>query len=310
VTALMVDREPAAGRGQAPPATVAQRRALASQILAHHSKSFWWGALLLPEWCRRDAAALYAWCRRCDDAVDVPRDPAVARHAVARLRAELDTIYRGDEPDEPVLAGFAEVMRRHQIPRQHPSDLIDGMAMDIGRVRYQTFEQLLPYCYRVAGTVGVMMAHIMGVRDAETLRRAAELGMAMQLTNISRDVAEDEERDRVYVPRDLWVAADRPPPASVADLLRRAEHLYRSGDRGIAALPWRCAAAVRAARLIYADIGTQLARRGFDFRTGRAVVPRGRKLRLAVQALLGIPRAMVSRISGRLLAGLRGSKST
>ena len=307
MTVSVVDR---AREADASPrgAAVAERQALARRILAHHSKSFWWGALLLPEWCRRDAAALYAWCRRCDDAVDVPRDPAVARRAVARLRAELGAIYDGSEPGDPVLAGFAEVVRRHRIPRQHPSDLIDGMAMDIGRVRYQTFEQLVPYCYRVAGTVGVMMAHIMGVRDAETLNRAAELGMAMQLTNICRDVVEDEARDRVYVPQELC-APEGPTPASVAELLRRADNLYRSGDRGVPALPWRCATAVRAARLIYADIGTQLARRGFDFRAGRAVVPRLRKLRLAARAVLGIPFALVSRAARRLWAGRRGSAS-
>ena len=278
--------------------SAAERRVLARRILAHHSKSFWWAALLLPEDCRRDAAALYAWCRRCDDAADLPDDPEVARRAVARLRTELDAIYRDEEPSDPILLGFADVVRRHQIPYQHPSDLIDGMAMDLGPVRYQTFEQLLPYCYRVAGTVGLMMAHLMGVRDTATLNHAADLGIAMQLTNICRDVLEDEGRDRIYVPRELC-AADGPTPESVAELLRRAEAFYRSGDRGISALPWRCAIAVRAARLIYSDIGGQLARRGFDFRLGRVVVPRRRKLRLALRALRGLPGDLLKRAVAR-----------
>jgi 15-cis-phytoene synthase len=273
---------------------VAGRRALARRILARHSKSFWWGALLLPTAVARDAAALYAWCRRCDDAVDLPRDAQVARAAVSRLRAELETIYAGTDAAlaDPVLAGFAEVVRRHQLPKQYPAELLDGMTMDIGPVRYQTFDQLLPYCYRVAGTVGLMMAHMMGVRDRDTLRRAADLGIALQLTNICRDVAEDEARDRVYVPAELYAgSASGPTRAAVAALLGRAEAFYASGDRGLSALPWRAAVAVRAARLIYADIGTQLARRQFDFRRGRVVVSRLRKLHLVLRAIAGGPRA-------------------
>ncbi|HEX2658643.1 MAG TPA: phytoene/squalene synthase family protein [Polyangia bacterium] len=267
---------------------LAARQVMARQILATHSKSFWWASLLLPEGCRRDAAALYAWCRRCDDAADLPQDPEVARRAVTRLRAELDAVYRGEQLADPVLVGFAEVIHRHQIPYQHPSDLIDGMAMDLGPVRYQTFEQLVPYCYRVAGTVGLMMAHLMGVRDAATLSHASDLGIAMQLTNICRDVVEDAGRDRVYVPQELC-GTEGPTTDAVAELLRRAESYYRSGERGLPALPWRCAVAVRAARLIYGDIGVQLARRGFDFRAGRVVVPRRRKLWLALRALAAIP---------------------
>ena len=94
-------------------------------------------------------------------------------------------------------------MRRHQLPRRSPEDLLDGMAMDVGAVRYRTFDELLLYCYRVAGTVGLMMAQIMGVRIPSALRRAADLGMAMQLTNICRDVAEDAARDRSYLPADI-----------------------------------------------------------------------------------------------------------
>lgn len=275
---------------------LAQRRALARKILARHSKSFWWGALLLPTALARDASALYAWCRRCDDAVDIPHDAQVARAAVARLRTELDDIYDGrDGGADPVLAGFAEVVRRHRLPKQYPSELLDGMAMDIGPVRYRTFEQLLPYCYRVAGTVGLMMAHMMGVRDQAALGRAADLGIAMQLTNICRDVAEDEGRDRVYVPAELCHPSSGPTPAAVADLLARADAFYASGDRGLPALPWRAAIAVRAARLIYADIGAQLARRGFDFRRGRVVVPRVRKLRLALRAVFQMTWGMILR---------------
>lgn len=283
---------------------------VARRTLARHAKSFWWAARLLPAWCRRDAAALYAWCRRCDDAVDLPTDVATARAAVRRMRAELDNIYcpiRSQLLLDPVLSGFRDVVRRHAIPRRHADDLIDGMAMDVGTVRYRTFDDLLLYCYRVAGTVGLMMARVMDVRDPVALRRAADLGIAMQLTNISRDVAEDERRDRLYLPAELAVTGGRPTAAAtssqksrtVAELLRRANGFYASGDRGLAALPLRCAVAIRAARLIYAEIGVKIARRGFDVYAGRAVVPRWRKLWLVLRALMAAPAMAWRRLPSR-----------
>ncbi len=258
-----------------------ERQRIAGRILRHHAKSFSWAALLLPRWCRQDAAALYAWCRRCDDAVDLAANDREATAAVVRLRRELDDVYGPTDLRDPVLAGFQDVVRRHGLPRIPCDELLAGMKMDLGRVRYAKYDDLIIYCYRVAGTVGLMMARIMGVGDAPALRRAVDLGIAMQLTNICRDVAEDEARDRVYLPAELLVAG---VPSAVADLLRRAEVLYRSGDRGLSALPARCAAAIRAARLIYSDIGRVIAARGFDVHAGRAFVPRRRKLRLALQA--------------------------
>jgi phytoene synthase len=267
---------------------MATRAALARRILAHHSKSFSLAGRLLPASCRDDAAALYAWCRRCDDAVDVPAEPAVRSAAVRRLRAELEAVAADAPQSDPVLASFADVARRHAIPLRHAHELLDGMEMDVGAVRYRTVDELLVYCYRVAGTVGLMMAHVMGVRDAASLRRAADLGMAMQLTNICRDVDEDERRDRVYLPEELLGDTGAPPErGAVRALLRRADGLYRSGDVGLARLPLRCAFAIRAARLIYADIGRQIARAGFDVRAGRAVVSRGRKLWLVLRAAVG-----------------------
>jgi phytoene synthase len=271
-------------------AVAAQR--LARGIMRSRARSFSWAARLLPAAHRDDATALYAWCRRCDDAVDTVADPATAARAVARLRNELAQIYAGVPMTDPILAGLQEVVRRHALPRLYAEELVAGMAMDVGAVRYPTFEALLLYCYRAAGTVGLMMAHIMGVRDAQALRHAADLGIAMQLTNICRDVAEDEGRGRVYLPAELLgpEAPRRAGPragAAAAELLRRADGFYGSGDAGLPALPWRCAAAVRAARLIYAEIGRVLARRRWDLYAGRAVVSPARKAWLVVRAIAG-----------------------
>lgn len=265
---------------------------IASEVMRRHARSFSWAARLLPSDVRADAATLYAWCRRCDDAVDEAPDAATAQAALGRLREELDEIYGERPPADPSLAGMHELVRRRALPRGPAAELLEGMAMDLGRVRYETFKDLLIYCHRVAGTVGLLMAHVMGVRDAVALRRADDLGIAMQLTNICRDVAEDERRDRVYLPVDL-LGGDLLPsqaghrtPAAVASLLVRADVFYRSGDAGLRALPTACAGAIRAARLIYSDIGRVLARRGFDVWAGRAVVSPARKLWLATRAIL------------------------
>ena len=266
----------------------------ARRILAHHSKSFALAGKLLPADVRRDAAALYAWCRRCDDAVDDPAATNDRALAVRRLRSELDGVYAGVPQHDPVLGGLHDVVHRHDLPRRFADDLLAGMAMDVGVVRMATLDDLLLYAYRAAGTVGLMMAHLMGVRDAGTLRRAADLGMAMQLTNVCRDVAEDEQRGRVYLPADLLQGAPAPTRArttaarAVAAVLGHAEAFYRSGDVGLARLPFRCAVAIRAARLIYAEIGAVVARRGFDVGAGRAVVSRGRKLFLLARAAAGV----------------------
>ena len=288
---------------------VKERQALARRILHRHARSFSWAARLMPARVRDDATLLYAWCRRCDDAVDLAADPETARAAVERLRRELDAVC-GEAPlADPTLEGFRDVLERHRIPRRYADELLDGMAADIGRIRYARVQDLLIYCYRVAGTVGIMMAHLMGVRDGAALRHATDLGIAMQLTNICRDVVEDERRDRVYVPAAL-LGGDLPPTqagagtaTAVATLLRVAEDHYRSGDAGLPALPAACAWAVRAARLIYAEIGAVIARRGFDVLRGRAVVSPSRKLWLVLRAVAGTAAARIARPPRRFLRG-------
>jgi phytoene synthase len=174
--------------------------------------------------------------------------------------------------------------------------------MDADCRRYETLEDLLLYCYRVAGTVGLMMCHVMGVSDPRGLRHAAHLGMAMQLTNISRDVLEDWGRGHVYLPDELlgaraadalWARLGEPQlprhldpevRRAVQRLLDHAASLYRSGDAGMRWLSWRCALSVRTARHVYAEIGDVIGARGHDVWQGRAVVPGRRKLALVARA--------------------------
>lgn len=266
--------------------------AVARATIAAHSKSFALASRLLDARTRDQTAVVYTYCRRADDAIDdAPSEPALA---LAGLRAELDAIY-GGAPDDRVLAAFAAIARERSIPRAYPEALLAGMAMDVDGTHYATLDQLRVYAYRVAGVVGLLMCHVFGLRDDAALVPAAQLGIAMQLTNISRDVAEDWDRGRLYLPDELLarhgaggLAADlgRPLPrtalpalaASVRELLALADASYRAADRGIPALPWRAALAVRAARSVYAAIGDELRRRDCDVSAGRARVATAGKL--------------------------------
>ena len=180
------------------------------------------------------------------------------------------------------------------------------MAMDVAGVRYADWSVLLRYCYRVAGTVGLMMCHVMGVDDDEALAHAAHLGIAMQLTNVARDVREDWERGRLYLPDDLACGAGAADlghalggalPASAraavaratAAVLERADAYYRSGDAGLRHLSPRCAFAVRTARLVYSRIGERVRAQGCDPLAGRAVVSGGRKAAAAARARARAP---------------------
>jgi len=273
---------------------------LSRLVLAQNSKSFALAAKLLPPESRDDAAVLYAYCRRADDAADDEAPLSVRTERVARLERELYSIYAGEAQSDPLLAAFQAVVERCHIPERYPRDLLEGLRTDLGVVRLRTLDELLLYSYRVAGTVGLMMCHVTGLRDARALENAVHLGIAMQLTNVCRDVEEDFRRGRVYLPASLLeecgaAALDpdfdrslEPCRAALAravkSLLSLAERYYASGDAGIPALPPRAALAVRAARLVYAGIGDELARRGYDVLAGRAVVSLRRKLGMLLRA--------------------------
>lgn len=289
-------------------------------VLAKHSKSFAMAGRLLSPTCRDDAAVLYAWCRRADDAID-ECSAADAPERLLALRAELEMVYSGTRPKEATLESFQDLVRRYAIPIQHPQALLDGFGMDLGVVRLMTIDELLLYSYRVAGVVGLMMCPVLGVRDPAALQHAADLGIAMQLTNISRDVKEDWQRNRLYIPEEILTSAGlaglgtrlgQPLPeearqgltSAVRAVLELADKYYLSGDLGIPFLPPRAAFAIRTARKVYSAIGTGLRRRNCDPLQGRVVVARHEKIRLVMQALI---EELVARVTQRLSQGWFGS---
>ena len=243
------------------------------ETLRHHAKTFFWAWLLLPAGARGVVAELYAFCRAIDDLAD---------GGAADRGPKLDA-WRAR-----VAAGADEACARFEaagIERRWILDLLDGAIGDVDFRQPADEAELDRYCYRVAGVVGLMMCPLLGVRDADARQHAVDLGSAMQLTNIARDIAEDERLGRRYVPA-AW-DFDR---ARVGDVTRRlltkAEGLYESGARGLRYLPWRARISIAVARVTYRAIGSALARQDYDSYRGRAYVSFGRKVWLSLTELI------------------------
>lgn len=265
--------------------------AACSAAIRHGSKSFDAASRLLPGRVRAPALALYAFCRFADDAVDLEAGKSAA---VLGLRERLDRAYAGRPRDTPADRAFAAMIAAHEMPRALPEALLEGFAWDAAGRRYRTLSDLRCYCARVAASVGAMMTVLMGVRSADALARACDLGTAMQLTNIARDVGEDARAGRLYLPLD-WLAEEGVDPADllarprhgpelgrvVGRLLSEAQRLYYRSEAGIAALPVGARPAIFAARLIYAEIGVRIRAVGDDAVTRRARTGRVCKLALA-----------------------------
>lgn len=263
------------------------------------SRTFYAASLILPPAIRRPAYGLYAFCRLSDDAVDLDNG---CHQALERLRTRLARAYEGRPLPFPADRAMADLLRRFAIPPEIPGALLEGFAWDIAGRRYATLDELLAYATRVAGTVGVMMTLLMGVRDAQALARACDLGCAMQLTNIARDIGEDARAGRLYLPLD-WLHEEgvdaetflREPhfddamAALVARLLAEAEKLYTRSRSGIAQLPLTCRPAIAAAASIYAEIGRLIDRERIDTVRRRAHVSTSRKIQLLANSILEAP---------------------
>ncbi|NJR13707.1 MAG: phytoene/squalene synthase family protein [Phyllobacteriaceae bacterium] len=262
------------------------------------SKSFHAASLLLPGRIRLPARALYAFCRASDDLVDDAPEVRQGGHSGARqLRARLDAVYAGRPSNAIEDRVFAKLVTAFGMPRTLPEALVEGFEWDEAGIRYQTIDDLIAYATRVASTVGMMMTVIMGMRERTLLARAADLGIAMQLTNIARDVGEDARRGRLYLPLD-WLDAEGidadallANPAHgealgrvVARLLAVAETYYSSGLTGVCGLPLDCRPAIRSAAYIYREIGREIARAGHNTVDTRAHTSTNKKIELIVYA--------------------------
>lgn len=268
------------------------------QIIEAGSKSFATAARLFKREIRDDVYLLYAWCRHCDDVIDGQKLGFDAELLAAddqqdrlrRITEQTRKALNGEPVDSAPFTGLQFVVQRHEIPTNYPMELLEGFVMDVEGYRYDTLEDTLLYCYHVAGVVGIMMAYIMGVRKQDVLLRAADLGIAFQLTNIARDVMDDAKVNRVYLPNS-WLRQVGVSPQKidarenrnavfrvVKRLLNEAERFYESAREGIRELPLSCAWAISAADGVYHNIGDMVIARGANAWDERAGTSRYRKL--------------------------------
>ncbi|TVQ52775.1 MAG: phytoene synthase [Spirulina sp. DLM2.Bin59] len=264
------------------------------QITAHYSKTFYMGTLLMPPEKRQAIWAIYEWCRRTDELVDGPKAAATTPETLDQWEHHLETVFAG-HPQEDADVALVDTLERFPIPIEPFRDMIAGQRMDLYRSRYETFKELELYCYRVAGTVGLMTSPVLGFVESTpsqtgAIEAAIALGIANQLTNILRDVGEDAGRGRIYLPledldrfhyteKDLFnsVVDDR-WRAFMKFEIQRAQDFYHHAEQGIRALNPDARWPVWSALMLYQGILTVIEQNGYDVFNQRAFVPKGRKL--------------------------------
>ena len=265
-----------------------------ASILARHGSSFQFASHLLGACHGQRATRLYAFCRRVDDLVDEASDLQAAARALDALEVALRTGVGGPA----WLTDLRQLQVETGLSHRPLLDLIEGVRRDLGEVAFQSEEDLIAYAFQVAGSVGLMMCAVLDVRDPRAYPFAIDLGIAMQLTNIARDVGADARLGRRYLPA-TWVdgasAADIRAPnetlqtqlcAATRRLLELAERYYRSGEAGLGFLPPRARFAILTAARVYRGIGARIAQCGFRSWDQRAVVSKSNKMFLAAGALM------------------------
>lgn len=256
----------------------------AHETMRRHAKSFTWAARLFPRQAATDVAILYAFCRNVDDIAD--HHPAhVARRELASIRSDLDAA----SSCRPDVQAFIDLGQQLRIDSRLPQIFVDAIKSDTGKVRVELWDDLVRYAYGVASTVGLMMCSVMRVRDPAALPFAVDLGIAMQLTNIARDVVDDARNDRLYLPYEM-LGKDIEPHHILSggpsirqqvayvrnQLLGRAAQYYRSADKGMRFIPFRARLAVTTASRLYEAIGPRI--RAESAWSGRAFVRDSEKI--------------------------------
>ena len=277
------------------PSTVNQSMPDAEVVLATKGRTFYWARYLLGQVYGGRATRLYGFCRHLDDLVDEASSNEEARRALDSHRSDL----LGGRSNDPLVADALALMQQCAIDPIFALELISGVESDLEAVRIADVDELLRYCYKVAGTVGLMMTGVLDVKCPRALPHAIDLGIAMQLTNICRDVAEDAALNRRYLPASLLgeieVGQLITPELSIQSeikhclktLLTLADQYYKSGEAGLHYLPLNARAAILVAGRVYREIGQVLKARDFAYWEGRAFVTSRVKLSRTAAALVG-----------------------
>jgi phytoene synthase len=259
------------------------------QVTRRASKTFYWSSLFLPRHKRMAAWAIYAFCRSVDDIADTPEKDTDPIAALDVWRQRLRQVYQG-VVTHPIMRAWADMLERYDVPLAPALELIDGVQTDLGAVHFATFDELYRYCYCVAGTVGLLMTPVLGYASAEALPCAVQLGVAMQLTNILRDVGEDAALGRIYLPSDemarfgyceselLQNVVNLPFIDLMQFQIARACEYYERARPGIALLDPSVRLAIQASAELYRGILGSIMANGYDVFTQRAYVPLSSKV--------------------------------
>ena len=276
-------------------------------ITRKHAKTFYMATRFLPYQKQRGIFAVYGLCRTLDDIVDetpmvngrrTNQSRAQIIHRLEKFRVELVSAYRGAEQKNNVLIAFADVLNRYHISLEHPLTLLDGVKMDLVKNRYDNFEQLYEYSYKVASVVGLMTTEIFGYKNLNAINHAVELGIAMQLTNILRDVGEDLTRNRIYIPKedldrfelteeDLFKRKMTP---NFVELMKfqidRAREYYKRADKGIPMLEKDSRLPVLLARENYSRILNKIEENNYQVFNHRAYLNATEKFSILPKIML------------------------
>lgn len=268
----------------------------AARQTAKHSKSFYFATRFFPPRLAKSAHAVYWFCRHTDDLVDECLTLEQGRRDLETWARAVESAFRGEPIEHPVLAAFMDAKRRHAIPDEYPLELIEGMRMDLEKTRYDDFDGLRLFCYRVASVVGLMMSHAIGFGEG-ALPYAVDLGIAMQLTNILRDIGEDLDRGRIYLPggemarfgytEDMFARRERNDEfrALMRFQCGRARAYYAASSPGIPLLSPDGRFAVKVASDVYREILARIEQSDYDVFDRRAYVPAGRKYWITLRGM-------------------------
>lgn len=263
-------------------------------MLSHYGKSFAWAATVLPARQLQDARKVYAFCRYIDDIVDEHPNKIQAK----QLLQDIQYAITRTASDDPIVADMIECQQRLEIPSVILIQLIEGVGKDLSLTQIENEEELLQYSYGVASTVGLLMCYVFGVRAKQAHRYAIDLGLAMQMTNIARDVVEDAKRGRIYLPK-TWLEKplsteqivqqplDEKSDIALKHLLRLADRYYKSADAGLAYLPWRARMSIIIASRVYQAIGHKVKGLSTEayWQAGRVYTTNFEKIKLSCSAI-------------------------
>jgi len=274
-------------------------------ITRHHAKTFYMATRFLPNDKQRGIFAIYALCRFIDDLVDEAEDLIQKkkldygdiRSNLEKWKRKLEDTYRGYDHDNDILLAFSDVLRRYNIPMRLPFELMEGVCMDLYKNRYDNFEEIYDYSYKVASVVGLMTSEVFGYSNSKALDYAVDLGIAMQLTNILRDVGEDLERNRIYVPKKdlnrfgvseeaLFAHQNDDNFKSLMEFqIHRARGFYDRAEKGIALLSQDSRLPVYLAHLNYGGILKKIEKNNYNVFTHRAYLNATEKMAILPRLL-------------------------